>query len=178
MRKRISALPLCFLFLLGSCYDAGPQFTAVEQAVGYKPVYGSASASQIMMTSPRSIVDPGKIYLYGKYLLVNERTQGIHVFDNSNPAEPVKLGFLQLLGNTDMAIKDSLLYADYMGNLVALTVNDFGTIEEKGRLPLHQWLNGVPAPPGSYFECVDPEKGAVLYWKKAELRNPQCYALP
>lgn len=178
MGKRTSTLSLCFLIILGSCYDAGPQFTPVAQVTGYRPVYGSASATEIKMTSPRPLVDPGKIYLYGKYLLINETTQGIHIFDNSDPAEPVNLGFLQLLGNTDMAIKDSLLYADYRGDLVSLSIKDFGTIEEKGRLPLHEWINGVPAPAGFYFECPDPAKGTVLYWQEAELKNPQCYALP
>jgi hypothetical protein len=178
MAKRTSSLFLGFLFVLGSCYEPGPEFIPVEQVAGFKPVYGSSNATQIMMTSPRSIAHPGKIYLYGKYLFVNEKSQGIHVFDNSDPAEPLNLGFLQLLGNTDMAIRDSLLYADYLGNIVALTVNDFGTIEEKGRLPLHQWTNGVPAPPGFYFECADSQKGTVVYWQEAQLTNHQCYAHP
>ena len=47
----------------------------------------------------------------------------------------MNLGFLQLLGDTDMGIKEGLLYADHIGNLVALSVSDFGSIEEKGRLP-------------------------------------------
>ena len=178
MGKRTSALSLCFLLILASCFEDGPRFAAVSEVTGYKPVYGTSGSTEIVMTSPRALVNPGKIYLYGPYLLINEITQGIHIFDNSNPADPVNVGFLQLLGNTDMAIKDGLLYADHLGNLVSLTINDFGTIEEKGRLPLQQWMNGMPAPPGFYFECVDPGKGPVLYWQEAELKNPQCYALP
>ena len=64
-----------------------------------------------------------------------------------------------------------------MGNLVALTLNDFLTIEEKGRLPLGEWNLGVPPPAGSYFECIDPARGLIVSWEKVELFNPQCYAV-
>ena len=142
----------------------------------YVPVYGEATASEIAMTSPQSINDPGKIYVYGNYLLVNEKNKGIHIFDNADPAAPVSVGFLQVLGNHDMAIKDGVLYADHLGNLVALTTNDFTNIQEKGRLPLRNWELGVPPPSGFRFECVDPDKGLVIGWKKTQLKNPSCYA--
>ena len=178
MGKRTAAPLLCLLFILGGCYDPGPEFIPVQEISGYRPVYGSGAVTEIRMTPARAVAHPGKIYVYGKYLLVNEKLKGIHVFDNSDPSQPVNLGFLQLLGNSDMAIRDNLLYADYMGSLVALTVDDFGTVEERGRLPLRHWIHGVPAPPGYYFECVDPGKGMVIDWKQADIENPQCYALP
>ena len=142
----------------------------------YVPVYGAASASEIVMTSPQTVTEPGKIHVYGKYLLVNEKMKGIHIFDNTNPADPLNIGFLQMLGNSDMAIRNDVLYADHLGNLVALTTSDFTTIEETGRLPLRNWLKGVPPPSHSYFECVDPDKGLVVDWKRTNIKNPRCYA--
>lgn len=177
MGKITSLFAPALLLLAASCFDPGPQFIEVQQVTGYVPEYGSDDVTQIVMKAPRTVNAPGKIYVYGNYLLVNEKRQGIHVFDNADPATPVNLGFLQLLGNTDMAIKDSVLYADHMGNLVALTIKDLESIEEKGRLPLRDWVRGVPPPPGFYFVCVDPEKGFVVNWREAELTNPQCYAL-
>lgn len=167
-----------FLTFLASCVDPGPQFIEVERVTGYIPVYESSRATEIFMAPPRPVTKPGKIYLYGRYLLINERKRGIHVFDNSDPSLPVNLGFLQLLGSTDLAVKDSVLYADHMGNLVALKVNDFGTIVEKARIPLRNWARGIPPPPGFYFQCVESRKGIVVDWKEVELKNPQCYALP
>lgn len=177
-KKRVVSTFSFLLFVcVVSCVSPGPEFTEEQDVTGYVAVYGTTAAAEIVITQARSVENPGKIYLYGKYLLVNEVKKGIHVFDNTNPAEPVAIGFLQLLGNTDMAIKDGQLYADHMGNLVALTVNDFGTIQEKGRLPLKTWDLGIPPPAGFYFECVDPAKGLVVGWTKAELHNPQCYAI-
>jgi hypothetical protein len=179
MGKKSVVHALCSIiaFVLAGCVTPEPEYIDEQDVTGYIPVYDAPTATEIMMTSARSIENPGKIYVYGKYLLVNEIKKGIHVFDNTNPAEPLPVGFLQVLGNTDMAIKDGQLYADHMGNLVALTVNDFGSVEEKGRLPLKTWDLGIPPPAGYYFECVDPAKGVVVSWTNAELHNPQCYAL-
>lgn len=167
---------LVMLILLSGCYYE-PETNETQDVTGYVPVYGEASASEILMTSAKTVEDPGKIYVYGKYLLVNEKKQGIHVFDNTDPSNPVSVGFVSILGNTDMAIKDDILYADHLGNLVALSIGDFNTLEEKGRLPLRNWHLGVPPPAGSYFQCIDPGKGLVVSWKKSNLKNPQCYAL-
>jgi hypothetical protein len=148
-----------------------------QMNVGYRPVYGSRDYAEISWNAPQSIKSPGKIYVYGKYLLVNETREGIHVYDNSNPQSPAAIGFIRILGNTDMAIKDGVLYADHMGNLIALTLNDFSSVQEKGRLDLSQWDLGLPPPAGSNFECVDPSKGLVINWKKTDAQNLKCYAL-
>ena len=178
MVKRTSPGFLFLLLLVSGCLDPGPQFVVVERATGYLPVYGSPSAAEASMSSPRPVIQPGKIYLYDKYLLLNEKMQGIHVFDNSDPSKPINLGFLELLGNTDFAIKDGVLYADHLGDIVALTINDFGTITQQGRIELEDWIQGMPPPPGFYFECIDPAKGFIVNWREVELKNPQCYALP
>lgn len=165
------------LFACDPEIDESPSDQIRGENIGYRPVYGSQEYSAVTWTDPQNITNPGKIYTYGKYLLVNEVKEGIHVYDNSNPQFPVVLGFLRILGNTDMAIKDDVLYADHMGNLVALTINDFTAVREKGRLELANWNLGVPPPKGFYFECVDPAKGLVVSWKKTENQNLKCYAV-
>lgn len=144
---------------------------------GYRPVYGEKEDLNVGFESPRAINNPGRIYLYKQYLLINEFREGIHVYDNSNPAQPTALGFISLVGNTDMAIHNDVLYADAFGDLVALTASDFSTIKERSRLPLQEWYFGVPAPAGFYFECMDTDKGVVVSWKKSQLVNPSCYAI-
>jgi hypothetical protein len=157
-----------------SCYLEPPTRHLVD---GYAPTYGSAADLGFKFIAPRSINNPGKIYIHGNYLLVNEKREGIHILDNTDPASPQFLGFIFLPGNTDMAIKDNVLFADYQGQIIALSVNDLNNLTELGRLPLKDWLLGMPPPKGSYFECVDPSKGVVVDWKFVELTNPSCYAL-
>jgi hypothetical protein len=148
-----------------------------DQALAYRPVYGSPNAGEIKLVSSRQVKNPGKIYVYGKYLLVNEINQGIHIFNNESPDHPQPVAFIQMLGNSDMAIKNARLYADHSGNIVSVSINDFQSIELQASLVIHNWDLGVPPPSGSRFECVDPSKGKVIDWKKTELSNPGCYAL-
>lgn len=161
--------------MLTGCYDDRPTFPqgTVE---GYRPVYTTETAKEISLEDPRSLHHPGKLYVYGKYLLVNEENEGIHVFDNQDPQHPAPLGFIQLLGSQDIAIRNGVLYANHMGDIVALKVTDFQTLTEQGRVPVSTWGLGAPPPGGSYFECIDPAQGIVIRWKKVQIRNPQCYA--
>lgn len=177
IKKFSSPVVLLMVTLLSGCYIEQESFDRPQNTEGFRPVYGSENEMSVSVLPSRTVNNPGKIYVYGKYLLVNEKKAGIHVFDNTNPMEPQKIAFIQLLGNTDMAMKDGILYADHLGNLVALSTHDFLSIEEKGRLPLKNWDKGLPPPAGYYFECVNPEKGIVVSWKKSQLTNPQCYAI-
>jgi hypothetical protein len=170
----IPAIP--YLLFLSSCYLIPSEGTRSYEIAGYRPIYGPTSLQKIELTESRAVTNPGKIYSYKKYLLVNELNEGIHLFDNLDPKNPKPIGFIRIVGNSDMAIKDDVLYADHMGNIVALRLNEFSQIEETGSLPLQQWDLGLPPPRWSHFECVDPSKGLVVEWTNVTLKDPSCYA--
>jgi phosphoglycerate-specific signal transduction histidine kinase len=44
--------------------------------------------TQVKSESPRALERPGKMYIKGSYLFVNEIKEGIHIIDNSNPSSP------------------------------------------------------------------------------------------
>jgi len=165
------------LLMLAACEFNGRTETPDFTTEAYRPVYGSLEQKEITLRSSQLIKSPGKIYVYGNYLLVNERQKGIHVIDNTDPKQPQVIAFIEILGNSDMAIKDEVLYADHLGNLVALRYPGFSSIEEIGKLPLKNWQLGIPPPAANYFECVDQEKGFVVAWQKVTIKNPECYAI-
>lgn len=170
-------IPIVLLVVFSSCWgDFGSQVREDFVVDGYVPTYSNSIASEIRLIEPQTVTNPGKIYLYDHFLLVNEKYKGIHIYDNTNPENPVALGFAQLIGNSDMAMRNGILYADHMGNLVALETSDFTKLVQRGELPIHNWLYGVPPPSQSYFECIDQERGLVVGWKHAKLTNPDCYA--
>lgn len=76
----------------------------------------------IKMQAPRSLKQTGKIYVYGTYLFVNERYEGVHIIDNTNPASPQKIGFIAVPGCLDMAVKNSVMYVDNAVDLVAINM--------------------------------------------------------
>lgn len=63
--------------------------------VKYDPVFIPLTnlRTTIQLEPAKQMEQPGKIYVYGQYLFVNEYENGIHVFDNANPSSPVALGF-------------------------------------------------------------------------------------
>jgi hypothetical protein len=71
-----------------------------------------------------NVSNPGKITVLGKYIFMSEPYVGIHVIDNSNPASPKNVSFINIPGNEDMAIKGNTLYADAYGDLVSFDITD------------------------------------------------------
>jgi len=69
---------------------------------------------------PTPLQRAGKIYVYRQFLFINERFRGVHVYDNSDPREPVNLGFIQAPGNIDIAVKNNFIYLDNAVDLVTL----------------------------------------------------------
>ncbi|MBC8034214.1 MAG: hypothetical protein H7Y03_08720 [Chitinophagaceae bacterium] len=92
----------------------------------YVPVYKSLSEirKSIKSEGPRRMEETGKIYLKGKYILINEPNKGIHVIDNSQPRFPRKVSFIAIPGNVDMAVKDNILYADSYSDLVTIDISN------------------------------------------------------
>lgn len=163
------------LLCLSGCWEPVDKWSETSSD-GYVPVYAPAEMKQISFGTPRLVRNPGKIYTYGKLLLVNEKLQGIHVFNNENPVQPIALGFFNILGNSEMAIRDNILYADHGGNIVAISLNDLDNFAIRETLPLQNWDKGVPPPRSSRFECVDPAKGVVVQWRYVENQILDCYA--
>ncbi|MDL5051552.1 hypothetical protein QQ054_36720 [Oscillatoria amoena NRMC-F 0135] len=144
---------------------------------GFKPVFGVAEELAIEMRDPQEVSNPGKIYVYGKYLLVNERNIGFHVFDNEDPASPVNIAFVYIPNNFDVAIQNNKLYADHIGYIVSLNFNsDWNLNGEEGRIKINEWEHGMLPPSGYYYECIEPGAGTVVGWEAVEITNPSCYA--
>jgi hypothetical protein len=110
--------------VLGACLrdECGSTRTYVR----FDPVYKLPAEFRKGITAegPRSLKNPGKIYAIGQYLLINERQEGIHVVDNSDPANPRNIAFWNIPGNVDMAVRDGYLYADQYVDLLSIDVSD------------------------------------------------------
>ena len=88
----------------------------------------------IMNDNSRELQRPGKIFLKDNYILINDYETGIHIYNNSNPASPQHVGFINIPGNIDIAVKDQVLYADSYVDLVAIDISDPANVEEIGRV--------------------------------------------
>jgi len=90
------------------------------------PVYMTVDEVRgpIAAETPRGLEQPGKIYLYGSYVLISESLKGVHVIDNSNPSNPKNIAFIPIVGNRDIAMKGNVLYADNYMDLVAVDLTN------------------------------------------------------
>ena len=122
-----------FSAFFSSCKDT---FTEEKTYMANVPVYMSYDElrTSVAILEPSAIETLGKIYIKDQYLFVNEKFEGIHVFDNSDPANPVNLTFIKIPGNVDLTIKGNFLYADSYIDLVVFDISDIANIKETYRL--------------------------------------------
>lgn len=173
----VNGFVLLFLLGIAGCIIDDDYVDYDVKHDGYVPVYGTQADLEISFQPARQVVDPGKIYIYGKYLLVNEKNAGIHVFDNEDPAAPKSVGFIRILGSFDMAVRNNTLYAGHFGSISAIDLNSFEDLAVRETLTLDNWNYGVAPPPGEYFDCVDATKGPVVGWERTTSKYFDCYAI-
>ncbi len=130
----ITAFLLLFSGLLISCEDI---VTTTYTYRTMMPVYlemNDVRARTISVSPAQPLDNPGKIYIYEDYLLVNEPSKGIHILDNSNPANPINLSFIPIEGNVDLAINSDILYADNYVDLLAFDISKISQIKLVNRV--------------------------------------------
>jgi hypothetical protein len=73
---------------------------------------------------PNNITMPGKMWIQGNTLYVNDKFTGVHVFTITNPAAPVRESFILISNNVDIAVLGTTLYADSFGHLKVYDITD------------------------------------------------------
>ncbi|MFZ9235440.1 MAG: LVIVD repeat-containing protein [Algoriphagus sp.] len=129
-----TALLLLASTLLFSCMD---EVTSTYTFRTMMPVYlemKDVRAKSLAPIPAQEIENPGKIYIYNDFLLINEPSKGIHIFDNKNPANPINLSFIPIEGNVDLAINSDILYADNYVDLLAFDISNIRSIRLVNRI--------------------------------------------
>lgn len=142
-----------------------------EPETQYRPVLLSRNdlPKSVFHQSAREFSLPGKIYLYGQWIFVVDQYTGIHVIDNTNPSAPVKSGFIHIPGVLDVAVRDSVLFADNAVDLVSINLRTYPGIQVLDRIrdvfpePTPPDLNYIPA---SYASRNRPKNTVIVGWEK------------
>lgn len=177
MNRLFTRLPgaslLLGVLLLFSCSkqeEAAPEYSYLAYAT-YRPLLMARTVleNSVAARPPQAMHHPGKIYLRGNYVFVNEQFEGIHVIDNTNPAQPRPVSFLRIPGNVDLAVRGNLLYADNGPDLVTLDISDPAHVQPTGRV--RDAFRELPMPvAGPLEEAYQPANrpgGAVVVgWRK------------
>ena len=172
--RKIFFYCLPILFMLG-CFPREEVYFEDGEILGFKPIYANEGDYEVLIKEPRALKNPGKIYYYNKFIFINERFEGVHLYDNTDPKNPQNIGFIKIKGNVDIAIRNNVLYADNISDLISIDIFDPNNIK------LLERINDVipsqslyPLEQGVYFECPDPSKGTIVGWEQAVLVDPKC----
>jgi hypothetical protein len=166
-------IPIIAFFSLFSAIFYSCEDTTYREYKGNSPVYLSYKdlRSSVAVGQNVDLKNPGKIYFKDNYIFIIEELKGIHVYDNIDPAAPVKKSFVKIPGVVDMAITGNTLYADSYVDLVAIDVQDVSNIHEIGRvqdvLPYTVPPTGNDFPKGS----IDQNRGLVLSWEVKTIKE-------
>ncbi|MBI3139186.1 MAG: hypothetical protein HYZ15_11415 [Sphingobacteriales bacterium] len=122
MKKLIALLLVFTAFLFQSCLKDQIRYT-YTMAI---PVYKSKTEvyANIRSNTPLPVESPGKLFITGNYIFLNEVDKGVHIIDNSNPAHPVLKAFINIPGNLDIAVKGNTLFADLYTDLVVVDITN------------------------------------------------------
>ena len=136
------------------------------------PVYQSRTewrATTYAIQSPLDLKNPGKMFIRGQYLFVNEYLKGVHIIDNTQPASPINLGFLPVHANVDIAVHGDNLYLDSYNDLLVFDITDPSHPVYKSRVE-----DVFDFSDFGYFESYNPnfpmamldaEAGIIIGWK-------------
>jgi hypothetical protein len=123
MRSKLSLTALVlFAFALNGCFKD----VVLEKYTFYRPVYKTKTQvrAEIKGSIPQTIKHPGKLFVRGNYIFLNDIERGVHVIDYSTPASPKKVAFIPIPGNVDLAVKGNYLYADQFRDLVTIDISN------------------------------------------------------
>ncbi|MBO9203602.1 MULTISPECIES: LVIVD repeat-containing protein [Niastella] len=125
-RHLMAVLQLWITVILTASLSGCDKEKITRSYTWYTPVYRAMPEVRAeMKSSPaRSVKSPGKIYIYGNYIFLNEFDEGIHIFDNTNPSSPKNIAFIPIPGNEDLAVRNNVLFADSYSDLVSFDIKD------------------------------------------------------
>ena len=166
------------LLLLFSACKPDKTISVIGKVSGFKPIYSTSAELYLIQNKPaRAVTNAGKIYVKDNYIFQNEMGEGIHILNNSNPANTVRSGFISIKGSQEIAIKGNYLYSNNYDDLVVVDITDVNNVKEVNRVKNIFYKNNfqLSPPAGSgYFECADNSKGIVINWVRDSITNPKC----
>ncbi len=122
--KSISAIALLAFICIS--FNSCLKDVKLQKYTFYVPEYSLKTEvrADIKTSAPQPVSMPGRIYLQGDYLYVNEMGKGIHIFDYSQPSSPQNVGYIPIPGNGNMTIYGNYLYADEYSDLLTLDITN------------------------------------------------------
>ena len=153
------AYPL-ILLLFGACCLGGDCPDMNPPRTSYTPVIISRAQleASVLAQPEQSIYKSGKIYIKGNYMFISEVNKGFHVYNYSNPENPIKTAFINVPGATDLAIRNNIIYINQAVDLVTLNYDQSSNTINS----IHRNRNVFPPKVGPNGEIPSPTRDQIV----------------
>ncbi len=95
--------------------------------INYVPLYQDADVFLARIKSVQEeveLLNPGKLMVVGTWKFVTDVNRGIHIYNDTDPANPQKVAFIYVPGVLDIALKNKMLYANAYSALVTIDITN------------------------------------------------------
>ena len=172
---------LALVFFAGIIAFSGCEDRVIE-TITYtinEPVFmsGREFRESVKVTTKSVVISNyGKMCFYDGYIYISAIDRGIHIIDNNDPSNPRNIGFIELMGNADIAIRNGILYADAYNELVWFDISNPAEPKLEGHLEnVFNKFFPFPATENEYgvdynliYDGNGGSKGIIVGWTLAE----------
>jgi len=100
----------------------------------------------------------GKIYIKDNFMFITDVNKGFHVYNYSNPENPLKVAFINVPGATDLAIRNNIIYINQAVDLITLEYDPLSNTINS----LHRNRNVFPSKVGPNGEMAYPNRDEIV----------------
>jgi hypothetical protein len=104
-----------------------------------------------------SVINPVNFYLYDTLLLISDSVAGIHIYSVKDPRSPKFRMRIPLKGNTGIAMKENVVFANSWGSIIAIRLTGETTYEIVKYIKEDPYYSPMPIDYGGGFSCFPSE---------------------
>lgn len=110
------------------------------------------------------VENPGNIFIHNQYIFVCDEYKGIHIIDNSDRTNPHFIGFMKIIGVSQVAVRENTLYANSFIDLVTIDISNINAPELIDR-DQEVFTYTTPISDDKYpIADIHKNKGVVVDW--------------
>lgn len=123
MKAQIYLIVLLVILMVSCTKDTG---TVTMHYTKAHAVYGEIDSLRDipLISEKRNINNPGKVFVGNEAILIGEENVGIHVFDNSNPSNPINKLFLEIPYSKEFFVEDDFIYVESHYDMLKIDISD------------------------------------------------------
>lgn len=162
--KKLKIILIAIVLIIGAGIIYSFSYTQYTPVLVERTEFEASVASMPV----QELKNPGKIFVRSNLLFIVEKFYGVHIINNMDPTNPQKLGFIRILGCTEVTVKNNTMYASSAVDLVVIDISDIQKAQEVNRV--RNVFPELTSPSADYnwrfTETQRPANTVIIAWNK------------